>query len=94
MDYLKRITREIATIKYDMRQALILLDILVEKTNNDSTECRGTKFSFENTEDQFSLQTVAQLAEVEEILKTADSQHNTYSVHISNLLEVQPSMML
>ncbi|KAM0727556.1 hypothetical protein ACS0PU_005805 [Formica fusca] len=76
VDYLKRLTREIVTIKYDMRQALSLLDILVEKINK-STECASTKFSFGDAENRFPLQTIAQLAEVEEILKVSDSQHNT-----------------
>ena len=76
VDHLKRLTREIATIKYDMRQALTLLDILVEKTNK-STECASMKFSFEGVDNRFPLQTIAQLAEVEEILKASNSQHNT-----------------
>ncbi|XP_070167966.1 uncharacterized protein [Polyergus mexicanus] len=76
VDHFKRLTREIVTIKYDMRQALSLLDILVERTNK-STECASTKFSFGDAENRFPLQTVAQLAEVEEILKVSDSQHNT-----------------
>jgi len=33
VDHFKRLTRKIATIKYDMRQTLILLDILVKRTN-------------------------------------------------------------
>lgn len=36
VDYLKRLTREITIIKYDMRQALSLLDILVKKTNTET----------------------------------------------------------
>ncbi|XP_070155684.1 uncharacterized protein PF3D7_1120600-like [Polyergus mexicanus] len=71
VDHLKRLTREIVTIKYDMRQALSLLDILVERTNK-STEYANTKFSFGDAENRFPLQTVAQLAEVEEILKVSD----------------------
>ncbi|KMQ84309.1 sh3 and multiple ankyrin repeat domains protein 1, partial [Lasius niger] len=76
VDHLKRLTREIATIKYDMRQALSLLDILVEKRNK-STECVNTKISFEGAESRFPLETKAQLAEVEEILKTSNSQDST-----------------
>lgn len=72
VDHLKRLTREIATIKYDMRQALSLLDILIERSNK-STEC-ANKFSFEDAENRFPLKTKAQLAEVEQILKTSNSQ--------------------
>ncbi|XP_029168722.1 uncharacterized protein LOC114938801 [Nylanderia fulva] len=76
MDHLKRLTREIATVKYDMRQALSLLDILVDKSNR-STECENTRFSYEGAENRFPLETRAQLTEIEEILKTANSQENT-----------------
>ncbi|XP_029176094.1 uncharacterized protein LOC114944368 [Nylanderia fulva] len=76
MDHLKRLTREIATVKYDMRQALSLLDILVDKSNR-STECENTRFSYEGAKSRFPLETRAQLTEIEEILKTANSQENT-----------------
>lgn len=75
VDHLKKLTREIATIKYDVRQALSLLDILVEKSNK-SAECASTKFSLEGAENRFPLQNTAQLTEVEEILKASDSQQN------------------
>jgi len=75
VNHLKRLTREITTIKYDMRQTLTLLDILVKRTN-ERTEARNTTFSFEGAENRFPLQTAAQLAEIEEILKHRDSQHN------------------
>jgi len=76
LDHLKRLTREIATIKYDMRQALSLLDILVDKSNK-STECANTRFSYEGAENRFPLETRAQLVEIEEILKTTNSQEST-----------------
>ncbi|XP_029171606.1 uncharacterized protein LOC114940968 [Nylanderia fulva] len=76
VDHLKRLTREIATVKYDMRQALSLLDILVDKSNR-STECENTRFSYKGAENRFPLETRAQLTEIEEILKTANSQENT-----------------
>lgn len=64
------------TIKYDMRQVLNLLDILVKKSNR-STECESTNLSFEDVENRFPLQTVSQLNEIEELLKARESQHNT-----------------
>ncbi|XP_039311091.1 eukaryotic translation initiation factor 5B-like [Solenopsis invicta] len=75
VDHLKRLTREIATIKYDMRQTLSLLDILVKRTNSE-TEAKNTEISFESVEDRFPLQTAEQLMEVEEILKLHNSQDN------------------
>ncbi|XP_011688387.1 PREDICTED: uncharacterized protein LOC105450302 [Wasmannia auropunctata] len=75
LEHLKRLTREIATVKYDIRQSLTLLDILVKRTNTE-TEVRNTAISFEGAEDRFPLQTAEQLMEVEEILKHRDSQHN------------------
>lgn len=83
-DHLKRLTREIVTIKYDMKQVLNLLDILVEKSNKSTgtQECGNTKLSLEDAENRFPLQTVAQLAEVEDILKTKDSQHNAEIVRL------------
>lgn len=74
VDHLKRLTREIATIKYDMRQTLTMLDILVKRANTE-TEAKNTEISFESAEDRFPLQTAEQLMEVEEILKHRDSQN-------------------
>lgn len=76
VDYLKRLTREIAFIKYDMRQSLSLLDILVKKTNMETEANKNTEISFEDVETRFPLETTEQLIEVEEILKHRDSQHN------------------
>lgn len=76
VDYLKRLTREITIIKYDMRQALSLLDILVKKTNTETEANKNTEISFEDVETRFPLETKEQLMEVEEILKHRDSQHN------------------
>ncbi|XP_039304092.1 uncharacterized protein LOC105204900 isoform X2 [Solenopsis invicta] len=75
VDYLKRLTREIVTIKYDMWQTFSLLDILVKRTNSE-TEAKNTEISFESVEDRFPLQTAEQLMEVEEILKLHNSQDN------------------
>ncbi|XP_029157237.1 uncharacterized protein LOC114940028 [Nylanderia fulva] len=75
VDHLKKLTREVASVKYDVRQILTLVDI-VDKINKD-TECERTQISFEGAENRFPLQTVVQLAEVEEILKASNSQHNT-----------------
>ena len=72
VDHLKRLTREIATIKYDMRQALSLLDILVKRTNSE-TEVKNTEVSLESVEDRFPLQTAEQLMDVEEILNMHNS---------------------
>ena len=74
VDHLKRLTREIATIKYDMWQTLTKLDILVKRSNTE-TEVKNTEISFESAEDRFPLQTAEQLMEVEEILKHRDSQN-------------------
>ena len=77
VDHLKRLTREIATIKYDMRQTLTMLDILVKRANTE-TEAKNferTEISFESAEDRFPLQTAEQLMEVEKILKHRDSQN-------------------
>ncbi|XP_029155691.1 uncharacterized protein LOC114932125 [Nylanderia fulva] len=76
VDHLKKLTREVASVKYDVRQILTLVDIIVDKINKD-TECERTQISFEGAENRFPLQTVVQLAEVEEILKASNSQHNT-----------------
>jgi len=75
VDHLKRLTREVSIIKYDMRQTLTLLDILIKRTNTE-TEARNIEISFEGIENRFPLQTAEQLMEVEEILKHHDSQHN------------------
>jgi len=75
VDYLKRLTREVSILKYDMRQTLTLLDILIKRTNTE-TEARNIEISFEGIENRFPLQTVEQLMDVEEILKHHDSQHN------------------
>jgi len=75
VDHLKRLTREVSIIKYDMRQTLTLLDILIKRTNTE-TEARNIEISFEGIENRFPLQTVEQLMDVEEILKHHDSQHN------------------
>jgi len=75
VDHLKRLTREVSIIKYDMRQTLTLLDILIKRTNME-TEAKNTEISFEGIENRFPLQTAEQLMEVEEILKHHDSQHN------------------
>ena len=74
VDHLKSLTREIATIKYDMWQTLTKLDILVKRSNTE-TEVKNTEISFESAEDRFPLQTAEQLMEVEEILKHRDSQN-------------------
>jgi len=75
VDHLKRLTREVSIIKYDMRQTLTLLDILIKRTSME-TEAKNTEISFEGIENRFPLQTAEQLMEVEEILKHHDSQHN------------------
>lgn len=84
MDHLKRLTREIATIKYDVRQILTFLDILVKA--NAKMEARNTTFLFEDAGNLFPLQTVLQLTEVETILKDRNSQrkYNSHSklIHI------------
>ncbi|XP_025159893.1 uncharacterized protein LOC112589724 [Harpegnathos saltator] len=46
VDHLKRLTRDIATIKYDIRQNLTLLDILVKA--NAKMEAQNTTFPFED----------------------------------------------
>lgn len=84
VDHLKRLTREIATVKYDMRQTLTLLDILVKRTNTEP-EAKNTEISFEGAEDRFPLQTAEQLMEVEEILKHRDSQHNAAIVSLMHI---------
>ncbi|XP_011858820.1 PREDICTED: uncharacterized protein LOC105556346 [Vollenhovia emeryi] len=76
VDHLKRLTREIATIKYDMRQTLTLLDILVKKIIMETEVDKNTEISFDSVETRFPLQTVKELMEMEEILKHYDSQHN------------------
>jgi len=75
VDHLKRLTREVSILKYEMRQTLTLLDILIKRTNTE-TEARNIEISFEGIENRFPLQTVEQLMDVEEILKHHDSQHN------------------
>jgi len=75
VDHLKRLTREVSIIKYDMKQTLTLLDILIKRTNTE-TETKNIEISFEGIENRFPLQTAEQLMEVEEILKHHDSQHN------------------
>lgn len=73
VDHLKRLTREMITIKYDMRQALSLLDVLVRETTERTPKNTDTDI-FKDIEYLFPLQTNIQLNEVEEIL-TQDSQH-------------------
>lgn len=82
VDHLKRLTREIATVKYDMRHTLTLLDILVKRTNTEA-EAKNTEISFEGAEDRFPLQTAEQL--MEEILKHRDSQHNAAIVSLMHI---------
>lgn len=79
MNHLKRLTREITIVKYDIRQTLTLLDILVKRTNTEA-KAQNTESSFEDAEDRFPLQTAEQLKEVEEILKHRDSQQSAVIV--------------
>jgi len=60
VDHLKRLTREVSIIKYDMRQTLTLLDILIKRTNTE-TEAKNIEISFEGIENRFPLQTTEQL---------------------------------
>jgi len=55
VDYLKRLTREVSIIKYDMSQMLTLLYILIKRTNME-TEANNIEISFEGIENRFPLQ--------------------------------------
>ncbi|XP_071574411.1 uncharacterized protein [Temnothorax nylanderi] len=71
--HLKRLTREITVIKYDIRQGNALLDILVKRTNEEKI-LQNPTCSFEDIEDLFPMKTTFQVMEVEEILNDPNSQ--------------------
>ncbi|XP_032670198.1 uncharacterized protein LOC116843681 [Odontomachus brunneus] len=55
-------------IKYDVKHALALLDILV-KRNEREKKAQNPRYSFEQVEKLFPLETQSQIADVEKILK-------------------------
>lgn len=73
MNQLKKLTREVTVIKYDIRQALTSIDILVQKAN-DETRYRITDNSLEEVENLFPLKTTIALIEMEETLSNKDSE--------------------
>jgi len=55
-------------MKYDVRQALALLDILVKRCEEEK-RAQNPKCSFEEVEKLFPLQTKSQITNVEKTLK-------------------------
>ncbi|XP_025156074.1 uncharacterized protein LOC112588926 [Harpegnathos saltator] len=88
MDHIKKLSREITIIKYDVRHALGLLDILV-RNSKEEKKTQNPQCSMEEVEKLFPLKTKMQLMDIEEILKENATDAEAIKLHLERLLEMQ-----